>query len=137
MSQFKCYNYIISKRWSFKISIRQRFWFFLHLKRRWWSFRKNTLMFWHNIAYKVNTLAFHYIWQFWLTAFKNYSKFFTRKCKKQRYVYCNYNDTLMTYINSNMTLLRLKCHWMIIYNKVLDNRAGLAHHPFTYKIHCS
>ena len=129
MSQFKCYNYVISKRWSFKIPIRQRFRFFVHLKRRCWSFRKNTLMFWHNIAYKVNTLAFHYI--------LHYSKFFTRKCKEQRYVYCNHNDTLMTYINSNMTLLRLKSHWMIIYNKVLDNRAGLAHHPFTYKIHCS
>ena len=24
----------------------------------------------------------------------------------------------------------------LIYNKVLDNRAGLAHHPFTYKIPC-
>ena len=56
--------------------------------------------------------------------------------QKKHYVYCNYNDTSMASINSNMALLRIRNHSMIIYNKVLDNRARLAHHPFTYKITC-
>ena len=63
----------------------------------------------------VNSFSFHYIWQLWLTAYTNYTKFCTRKWKKQHYVYCNYNDIL-------------------IFNKILDNRAILAHHPSAYKI---
>ena len=42
----------------------------------------------------------------WLIACKNYSKFCTRRCKKQRYVYCDYNGVLMTCISSNMALLK-------------------------------
>ena len=38
-------------------------------------------------------------------------------------MYCDYNDISMIYINSNMTLLRVRNHYMIIYNKVLDKRA--------------
>ena len=32
-------------------------------------------------------------------AYKNYSKFCTRKCRKQYHVYCDYNDISMIYIN--------------------------------------
>ena len=51
------------------------------------------------------------------------------------YMYCDYNDTSMIYINSNMTLLRVRNHYMIIY-KVLDNRAGpsMTDHPSLYEI---
>ena len=45
-------------------------------------FGKNTVTFWHNFAYKVNTFVFHYIWQSWLITYKNYSIPCTRKCKK-------------------------------------------------------
>ena len=48
--------------------------------------------------------------------------------KMQHYVYCNYSDISMIYINSNMALLKVRNHDMIIYNKVLNNRAILAHH---------
>ena len=34
----------------------------------------------------------------------------TRKCKKQRFVCCDYNDISMIYINSSMALLRLRNH---------------------------
>ena len=67
-------------------------------------------------------------------AHKNNSKFYTRKCKMQCYVYCDYDDALITYINSNMGLLRVRNHQTIIYNKVLDNRARMANDPSTYKI---
>ena len=71
---------------------------------------KNTVTFWYNIAYKVNAFALHYIWQSWLIAYKNYSKFCTRKCKKQDCMYCNYHDTSVTYFNSSMVLLRVRNH---------------------------
>ena len=64
---------------------------------------------------------FHYILKLWLIAYKNHSKFFKRKCKKQRYVYCVYNSKSFAYINSNMALLRVRNHQKIIHNKVLDN----------------
>ena len=35
----------------------------------------------------------------------------------------------MIYINSNMTLLKVRNYELVIYNKVLDNRARLVHHP--------
>ena len=35
---------------------------------------------------------------------QNYSKFCTTKCKRQRYVYCDYNNTSMTYIISKKPL---------------------------------
>ena len=38
------------------------------------------------------------------------------------------------YINSNIVLLRVRNHKSIIYNKVLDKIARLAHDPYTYKI---
>ena len=97
-------------------------------------FLKNTMA--HNFAYMINLFVFHYIWQLWLLAYKNYSKFCTRKCKKQHYVYCDNNDISMVYINSNMALLRVRNQEMIICNKVLDNRARLGHHQSTYKIPC-
>ena len=40
----------------------------------------------------------------------------------------------MIYSNLNLVLLRVRNHWMIIYNKVLDKSARLMHHPSTYKI---
>ena len=36
----------------------------------------------HNIAYMVNLFVYHYIYQLWVIAYQNYSKFCTRKCKK-------------------------------------------------------
>ena len=33
-----------------------------------------------------------------------------------------------------MALLRVRNHYMITYNKVLDNRGRLMHHPSTYKM---
>ena len=49
---------------------------------------------------------FHYMSLYIITiAYQNYSNFCTRKCIKQHYVYCNYNDTSMIYINSKITLL--------------------------------
>ena len=54
--------------------------------------------------------------------------------QKQDYVYCDYNDTSMTDVNSNMALLRVRNLSVIIYNKVLDNRERLVHYPSTYKI---
>ena len=44
-------------------------------------FSKNKVKFWHTIAGKVSAFAFHYIWQLWLIACKNYSKLYTRKYK--------------------------------------------------------
>ena len=44
-------------------------------------FSKNTVTFWHNIACKVNTFVFHYIWELRLIAYKSYSTFCTSKCK--------------------------------------------------------
>ena len=70
----------------------------------------------------VNLFIFTYLWQLWPIAYKNYSKLCKIKCKRQNYVYCDYNDISMIYINSNMTLLRVRNHY-IIYNKVLDKRA--------------
>ena len=37
--------------------------------------------------------------------YKDYSKFCTRKCKKQHYVYWDFNETSIIYIKSNMVLL--------------------------------
>ena len=52
---------------------------------------------------------FHYISFYIITiAYQNYSNFCTRKCIKQHYVYCNYNDTSMIYINSKITLLSVR-----------------------------
>ena len=61
--------------------------------------------------------------------YKNYPKFCTRKCKEQYYVYCDHNGTSMIYINSNMALLRVRNHKIIVYNNVLGDRARLTHHP--------
>ena len=33
-----------------------------------------------------------------------------KKCKKQDYVYCDYNDISMIYINSTTALLRVRIH---------------------------
>ena len=73
-------------------------------------FGKKTVTFRHNIALKVNSFVFHYIWQLWPIAYKNYSNICTRKCKKQYYVYCDYNDMPMIYISSDITLLRVRNH---------------------------
>ena len=67
-------------------------------------------------------------------AHKSNSKFCTRKCKMQCYVYCDCDDAPITYINSNMALLRVRNHQTIIYSNVSENRARLANHPSTYKI---
>ena len=56
--------------------------------------------------------------------------------QKQHSMYFDYNDTSVCYINSNMELLRVRKHQMIIYNKVLDNRARLAYRTSTYDIAC-
>ena len=53
--------------------------------------------------------------------------------QKQHYMYCDYNDTSMIYVNSNIALLRVRNHYMINY-KVLGNRGRLAHHLSTYEI---
>ena len=53
-----------------------------------------------------------------------YKLFKLKKCKKQHYVYCDDND------------MSIRKHYMIIYNKVLDKRAILAHYPPTYKFPC-
>ena len=53
--------------------------------------------------------------------------------QKQHYMYCDYNDTWMIYVNSNIALLRVRNHYMINY-KVLGNRARPAHHQSTYEI---
>ena len=91
-------------------------------------FGKSTMTFSHNIAYMVNSFLFHYIsvWQLWLTTYKNYSKFYTRKQKKQ---HCNYNYVSIVYNNSNVARLRIRNHQIIFYNNLLGNRARLAHHP--------
>ena len=73
-------------------------------------FGKSIVTFWHNFAYMVNSFVFHYIWQLWLIAYANYSKFCTRKCQKQHCVYCDYNDISIIYINSNTALLRVRNH---------------------------
>ena len=62
------------------------------------AYKRNCLL------HMVNAFVFHYIQQLWLLAYKDYSKFCTRKCKKQHYVNCNYNGKSMIYINSNMAL---------------------------------
>ena len=51
--------------------------------------------------------------------------------QNQRYMYYDYNDTSMTYINANMAMLRVRNHYMIISNKVLDNKTRLVHYPST------
>ena len=71
---------------------------------------KNAVAFWQNFGYMVKSFVFHYMWQLWLKAHKNYSKFCTAKCKKQHYVYCNYNDISIIYITSSMALLRVRNH---------------------------
>ena len=46
----------------------------------------------------------------------------------------DYNDISMIYINSNMALLSVTNHFIIICNKILDNRARLAHyHTLVYR----
>ena len=54
--------------------------------------------------------------------------------QKQHYVYCDYNGISMIYVNSSIALLRVRNHEMIIYHKVLENRAKLAHYLSTYKV---
>ena len=111
--RYKCCIYIFSKRLSSKIcqiQISVRFQFFLHLKTDGKGPGKNVLTFRHIFDYMVNWFVFHYIWQWWLIAYKNYSNFFKRKCKNQYYVYCDYNDISMIYINSNIALLRVRYH---------------------------
>ena len=73
-------------------------------------FGKNTMTFWHNFTYMVNSFVFHYIWQLCLIAYRNYSKFCKKKSKRQHYGYCVYNDISMIYFNSNMTLPRVRKH---------------------------
>ena len=74
-------------------------------------FGKNTMTFWHNFAYMVNfVFVFHYIWKLWPITHKVYSKFCTRKCKRQHYLYCDYNDISIIYINSSMVQLRVRNH---------------------------
>ena len=73
-------------------------------------FGKSTVSLWHNFACICQFVCFHYIAQLWLIAPKNYSKFCTRKCKKQHYVCSNYNGISMIYINSNMALLMVRNH---------------------------
>ena len=87
----------------------------------------------------VNSSIFHYICQLRLITYKSYSKFCTRKCEKQYYMYCNYNDILVVYINASIALMSVRNHYMMIYNnsnKGLDNRPRLAHHPTAYKVPC-
>ena len=71
-------------------------------------FAKNTVTFWHNIAYMVNSFVF--------IIYDNYDyrlqKLFIQSAA--RYAYCDYNDISMVYINSNIALLRVRYHWMII-----------------------
>ena len=111
----------------------------------------------------VISFVFHYIWQFWLISYKNYSKFSKRKWKKHHYVYCNYNGISAIYINSNSTVEGMKSindkldvnyylvisypqqcyteinlnHWYVIIiaiHEVFYNRGRMAHHTSTYKM---
>ena len=91
-------------------------------------------MFWHDFSHMVNSCVFNYKWQLWLITHKNYSKFCTRQCKEKNYMHCDFNDPSMIYIKSNVELLRIRNHKILVYNKVLDNRARLTHHPSTYEI---
>ena len=58
----------------------------------------------------ASSFVFNYIWQLSLIAYKNYSKVRKRKCEKQNYLYCDYNDISVTHINFNMTMLRVRIH---------------------------
>ena len=58
------------------------------------------------------TSRFSIILLIWSVRFdcKSYSKFCTEKFKKQHYVHCDYNNSSMIYISSNMALLRVRNH---------------------------
>ena len=98
-------------------------------------FGKNTVTFWHNFAYMVNSFVFLYIWKSWLIADENYSTFYSRKC--QNNIMC----IAITMIHQWFSLILIWHSWgqetsltKITYNKVSDNRARLPHHPSTKEV---
>ena len=100
----KCYMYMISI-WSsskiWQIWIPARFQIFLNLKKK-RKFDVKLPWCFHVMLLMWLIFVFNYTWQLWL-AYKGYSKFSTKSCKKQCYVYWDYNDT------------------SVIYNRILEN----------------
>ena len=59
----------------------------------------------------VYSFAFYYIRQLWLINYvKMIQSFAQKNAKKQHYVYWDYNDKSVVYINTNMALLRVRNH---------------------------
>ena len=58
------------------------------------------------------------------------------KMQKQHYVYCDYNNTSIIYINSNKALLSVKKPLNDNLQQGLANTARLAYHPSLHKILC-
>ena len=93
------------------------FQFLLHLKIVDKVFQKNTVTLWHG------QLLIWSIYLFFITH-DNYGwLFYTRKCKRQHYIYWNYNCTKIIYISSSMALVIARNHERIICKKVLESRA--------------
>ena len=72
-------------------------------------FGKSTLRF-EIFDYMVNSFGFFLHMTIMTIAYKNYSKFCKRKYKKQHFVYCDYHEISVIYINCNMALLRVRNH---------------------------
>ena len=109
------------------MSILARFQFFLHLIKYGTVFGKNIVTYWHYLYGQFVCSPLHMTTM--TTAYKNYSKFCTRKWEKQHCMYCDYNVISVIYIYSNVALLRERNHQRITY-KVLDNKARLDPSPY-------
>ena len=110
--QYKCFIYSISKKWSsriYQIQIPARFYpFFL-------AFEKIIVKFSVKIPWRFDIILhmctiYLFIITIMTIAYKNYSKFCTKKSKKQHYVYFNYNNISIIYFNSNMVLMKVRNH---------------------------